>query len=364
VPESRLRRLLLLFATAVLSLGEARAGEIARPEVLDRPAIITARAATSVLVTLAVAGRRLVAAGEQGIVLLSDDNGLTWRQARRVPVSVTLTAVRFASPEVGWAVGHMGVILATRDAGETWTRQLDGIEAAALMLHQARQLQQDDGDAGTTAVRAAERLVADGPDKPFFDVLIDNAQRALVIGAFGLAFATENGGETWLSVKSEFDNPGELHLYRVMRRGERTYLAGEQGLFLRAEGDERRFTRLPTPYSGTFFGVLAPTDHIVLLYGLRGTILRSEDEGGHWFAIASGAKGSLTSGAQLNDGRLLLGSMSGQLVISRDFGRSFTPLGNPVPQPITDLVQAEDGAVVVVGPRGVLRIMPPAEGTP
>ncbi len=54
--------------------------------------------------------------GERGIVLLSDDAGVSWRQAK-VPVSVSLTAVQFVDAEQGWAVGHLGVVLHTQDGG-------------------------------------------------------------------------------------------------------------------------------------------------------------------------------------------------------------------------------------------------------
>jgi photosystem II stability/assembly factor-like uncharacterized protein len=62
------------------------------------------------LTGIARAGKRLVAVGERGIVVLSDDDGATWRQAS-VPVSVTLAAVQFPTPTQGWVVGHYGVVL-------------------------------------------------------------------------------------------------------------------------------------------------------------------------------------------------------------------------------------------------------------
>ncbi|WP_460940053.1 WD40/YVTN/BNR-like repeat-containing protein, partial [Pandoraea terrae] len=69
------------------------------------------------------AGSRIVAVGEHGVILLSDDDGRTWRQARQVPVSATLSAVTFTDPKHGWVVGQWGVILATGDGGETWEKQ-------------------------------------------------------------------------------------------------------------------------------------------------------------------------------------------------------------------------------------------------
>ena len=48
---------------------------------------------------------------------LSDDARRAAGARRRRPVSVTLTAVRFADATHGWAVGHGGVVLATADGG-------------------------------------------------------------------------------------------------------------------------------------------------------------------------------------------------------------------------------------------------------
>ena len=51
----------------------------------DGPARVRAGALRSTLLDVASAGQRLVAVGERGHVLLSDDQGKTWRQARTVP---------------------------------------------------------------------------------------------------------------------------------------------------------------------------------------------------------------------------------------------------------------------------------------
>ena len=55
-------------------------------------------------------GRRLVAVGERGLAIHSDDDGQSWAQAE-VPVGCTLTALRFADERRGWATGNLGVVL-------------------------------------------------------------------------------------------------------------------------------------------------------------------------------------------------------------------------------------------------------------
>ena len=100
----------------------------------NQPAEIAPLAATSLLLDLAQAGERIVAVGERGHVLLSDDKGATWRQAKSVPTRVMLTAVYFADAEYGWAVGHDETILNTTDGGETWTRSHFAPEAQQPLL--------------------------------------------------------------------------------------------------------------------------------------------------------------------------------------------------------------------------------------
>lgn len=82
---------------------------------------------------MARAGDRLVAVGERGVVLLSDDEGRHWRQAS-VPVSVTLTSLAFVDDKIGWAVGHGGVVLHSIDAGATWSKQIDGAGLAKIAV--------------------------------------------------------------------------------------------------------------------------------------------------------------------------------------------------------------------------------------
>lgn len=70
-----------------------------------------AHAAQAMLLGAAWAQKRVVAVGDHGIVLLSDDHGRSYRQARAVPVSSSLTGVSFADARHGWAVGHWGRLL-------------------------------------------------------------------------------------------------------------------------------------------------------------------------------------------------------------------------------------------------------------
>ena len=63
---------------------------------------------------VAFEGGTALAVGHQGSILLSADHGRNWRPVYR-EAGLYLRAISFASDKVGWAVGHEGRILHTRD---------------------------------------------------------------------------------------------------------------------------------------------------------------------------------------------------------------------------------------------------------
>jgi photosystem II stability/assembly factor-like uncharacterized protein len=326
------------------------------PPMLSQPAAQAAWASRALMLGVARAGSGLVAVGEHGFILLSRDNGRTWSQARAVPTSVTLTRVRFATPVEGWAVGHMGVVLHTGDGGVTWTRVTDGVAAARLALERAAAIAAAaPGDEAAAALRTgAEQLVQDGPDKPLLALLAGGPGQAVALGAFGTGVRVEGEPARPVSMIDRLGSAAGLHVYGIDERGGTVYAAGEQGLVLRARSGES-FAPLPTPYKGTYFGVLALSADEVLVYGLRGSLYRSADAGKTWERIDSGTQQSITSAIALADGGVLIGTQGGQLLVSHDRGRSFGGFAQ-TPQPVADLTQAADGGIVVAGPRGVLRV--------
>src|SRR3546814_9158629 len=89
----RLRtRLLMPLLLACMSLVCAPLASAEFTDPLDAPAITSALAEHGLINGLARAGKRLVAVGERGHILYSDDQANTWQQAS-VPVRSALTAV-------------------------------------------------------------------------------------------------------------------------------------------------------------------------------------------------------------------------------------------------------------------------------
>ncbi|PTT79332.1 glycosyl hydrolase, partial [Pelomonas sp. HMWF004] len=280
-----------------------------------------------------------------GLVLYSDDAGEHWQQAE-VPVQVSLTALAFSDARNGWAAGHFGCLLQTRDGGQRWSLALDGRRLAELELNAAGE---------DPALRqAAERRLAEGPDKPLLDLSAGPQGQAYAVGAYGLAL--ERRGEAWRSLHTRLPNPRRLHLYAVRHDGARLFMAGEQGLLLRSLDGGERFEALPSPYKGSFFGLLLTRSGTLLAYGLRGNIWRSADQGESWAAVPNPVPVSISAGLQRQDGALLLLAQNGDLLHSRDDGRSFQRQAALPPQPAAAVVDADARHVVLAGLRGLQRL--------
>ena len=322
-----MKRRSLLRSLGALSVAPLAVQAAPFRDVLDTPATPSALAARSVLTGLALAGRRIVAVGQRGNVLTSDDVGKTWQQAQ-VPVSSDLVAVHFPSPTQGWAVGHDGVVLASTDAGRSWVRQFDG-----------------------------RQLGPQGAENPLLDVYFRDALTGLAVGAFGTVLRTADGGKSWEATPNIVDNPKSLHLYALRRVAGDFYIAGEQGLLLKYDGT--RYAALTTPYPGTLFGVVG-NERAVVAHGLRGNIVRSTDAGTTWAPVSTGIGVGLTASTIDHKGRFVIVSQGGHVLVSGDDGASFAPLKSERAQPAAAVLSAGPGALVLAGPRGVQTLTPAA----
>ncbi|RJG04483.1 glycosyl hydrolase [Noviherbaspirillum sedimenti] len=324
-------------------------------DVLDTPAKESALAARSLLNGVVGAGKRVVAVGQRGHIVYSDDQGKSWRQAS-VPVSSDLLAVTFSSPQKGWAVGHDGVVLHTADGGANWVKQLDG-SSAAKVLESFYAKQAATGELGSSEQSAAlveevARLARQGAETPFLDVWFADDNTGFIVGAFNLIFRTGDGGKTWEPWFHRTENPTRMHLYAIRQVGGALYISGEQGLVLKLDEAGKRFAAMDTGYRGTYFGVNGNKDAVVV-FGLRGNAYRSIDGGRQWAKIETGLQDGITGATTCGANRLVLISQSGRMLASDDAGERFRPVKLAQPGPASAIACVSGDVVVIAGPRGV-----------
>ncbi|MDT4842982.1 Ycf48-like protein [compost metagenome] len=343
----------LLALGILLALWQGVAPAASYVDVLDLPAKPSALAQRSPLLDVTRTGERLVAVGQRGHILYSDDSGQSWQQAA-VPVSADLNAVHFPNAEQGWAVGNDGVILHSTDAGVTWSKQLDGRQIGELVLKHYSALATAEQSNERWAALAAEgqRLVEEGADKPLLDVWFANDQLGYVVGVFNLILRTTDGGQSWTPFQDRTDNPQGLHLNAIAAAGDALYIVGEQGLLLKFDDALQRFPAVPTPYQGSFFGLVGQAGE-VLAYGLRGHVFRSTDGGSSWSPLNTGLQVNITAATLDANGHYELFTQAGHRLVSQDDGTSLELVAQQNPSPVAGATQAANGALVLVGSRGV-----------
>jgi photosystem II stability/assembly factor-like uncharacterized protein len=323
-----------------------QAGAAPFSDVLDTPSMPSPLAAKTLLQSVAHAGPRLVAVGQRGHIVVSDDAGGTWKQSPS-PVSSDLTSVFFADARAGWAVGHDGVILHSGDGGGTWQVQLTGREACDTMVTALERA------AAAPALREeAARCRQQGPDKPFLDVWFSDARTGFAVGAYNLIFHTRDGGETWESWFDRSDNPRFLNLHAIRPAGGSLYIAGEAGLLMRLDGATQRFVPVPVPYKGSFFGV-ADAQGCVVAFGLRGNVWGSDD--GHaWSHVDAGLAAAVVAATRMPGGRLVLADAGGRVAVSSGVGCGFARVELRPSVPVAGIAAASASELVLAGPRGAV----------
>lgn len=347
-----MKKIISILATCILAILTIPAASALPseevPEVLTQPSIASKKALGAVMLAVANAGSRLVAVGERGTILLSDDSGNSWRQVA-TPVQVSLVAVQFVNANSGWAVGNLGVVLHTADGGETWSKQLDGIQAAEIVAQAANTPEEQ---------TIATRLVNDGPDKPFLNLFFEDELNGYIIGAYNLIFKTSDGGKSWQSWQKRLKNPKGLHLYALHPAGSALFMVGEQGMLFRSTDHGASFAQIASPYKGSFFGLVTSKGGQIVIFGLRGNAFWSGDMGHTWKKVDTRLEVTITDGIELSDGSLALVSQAGDVLISHNSGRDFQLQPGQESLPIAAIAQARDGSLVLAGLRGIKRIAP------
>ncbi|PLX89185.1 MAG: hypothetical protein C0619_11680 [Desulfuromonas sp.] len=164
----------------------------------------------SLLLDIAAAGQLVIAVGERGHILRSENSGQSWQQAE-VPTRTTLTGVFLLDKQLAWAVGHDQVILRSEDGGKTWRQVFSAPEE----------------------------------ESPLLDVWFADASHGYAVGAYGRFLETGDGGESWAS---RWISEDDFHLNKMFSVGPYLFIAAEAGQVYRSADGGANWDGLLTPY--------------------------------------------------------------------------------------------------------------------
>jgi photosystem II stability/assembly factor-like uncharacterized protein len=267
-------------------------------------------------------GNRLVAVGDHGYIVVSDDAGTSWKRAQ-APAVPLLTAIDFLDARRGLAVGHDSVILRTADAGESWTQAFS----------------------------------APAEQRPLLDVIYLTQDRAIAVGAYAAFYESNDGGKSWNARKI---TPDDKHFNAVVDLGGgRLVILGEAGTILVSDDNGVAWTAVPSPYKGSLFGGLVADDGALVAFGMRGRIYRSTDKGRTWKQVDNPSVATLMGGDKLPDGALVIAGAAGTALVSRDHGQSFQPVATGSTRAYAKAILGGPSAILLLGEAGVRAVTVP-----
>jgi photosystem II stability/assembly factor-like uncharacterized protein len=288
------------------------------------PASISPVASTSAILGVSRAGNRIVAVGDHGVILLSDD-GVTFRQAKQVPVSSGLTSVSFVDERNGWAAGHWGVVLHTADGGDTWTLQ----------------------------------RVDTSVDRPIFSIHFWNTNDGVAVGLWSLILRTKDAGKTWVPIKPVSPpelQKTEINLFSIFGTAPNDlFVAGERGYVLRSFDGGETWNYANVGVKASLWA--GAQNHLgdIFVGGLRGAFLHSTDKGRTWQSIDLKTKSSITDIKASGENVAAFG-LDGLTAFSKDGGVTFTTVIRANKRAITSALPHGSG-YLVFSDKGVVGVL-------
>lgn len=287
------------------------------------------------LYDLCLTGKRGVAVGYYGTILVSKDGGNKWEQAPSGTKEL-LTSLSFPDTNYGWVVGSNGTILTTSNGGLTWKPQNSGTSNYLLGVHFVNSqkgwavgefgtiLHTRDGGAHWQAQQSGETdLLLEG-------VRFLDEKRGFVVGEFGTILTTSDGGNRWTSIfqKEEeildIEAIGKMRptLYNLDFQDDKIGVAvGVGGYILRTQDGGKTWKNVSSPTANHLYRVKSINGDLYAV-GLRGTLLISADQGQNWKLLSLPPEVSLNwyYGIAGNSGEIFLAGENGK-VLKQHTGR-------------------------------------------
>jgi photosystem II stability/assembly factor-like uncharacterized protein len=287
-------------------------------------------------------GNRVVAVGDRGYIVFSDSNGESWERAETPASLPLLTGVYFPDAKTGWAVGHDSVILKSTDEGKSWNQ-----------VHSAPQEQ-----------------------RPLMDILFIDDKTGFAVGGYGQFLETTDGGATWKARKlvespkappppkkagkgaqdlgaDDGKTDDDKHLNAIVKLADgKLLVVGESGTIAKSTDNGKSWSKIASPYKGSYFGAVQAKDGSVVIYGMRGRIYRADANMSKFDQVENKSVATIMGSTVLPDGAIALTGLAGTLMISRDNGATFAKQDTGTTKAFSSVVLGAPNAAVLVGESG------------
>lgn len=236
-----------------------------------------------------------VAVGDGGLVLRTQDGGLSWGH-RTSGVSEALHSLWFATFDVGWSVGDGGTVIKTVDRGTAWTRQasgttrnLNGVYCTCVNNVWAV------GEGGTIRRTGTGGATWYGQDSGVSHTLnavqmASYTATGWIVGDAGTVLVTHDGGAAWTPRDSGVTT--DLNSLRFVG-SVYGWAAGDDGVVLHTSDGGETWIRQSSGTTATLHGIYFFDSAKGWAVGDGGTIITTIDGGSTWITRDSGTTSDL-----------------------------------------------------------------------
>lgn len=294
-------------------------------------------------------GGKLIAAGEQGRILIADSEKGPWTEAKVEPQrGSTLTQMAAVGGGTLIAVGHDGWVLRSQDGGKSWQESHFDAENSDPLL----------GVAGPYA----GQLFAFGAFGKFLISTDDGKnwrQQTLVESGAPAAPAApveevDPYADPFANASASSGGIGDGHLNAMTKAADGSLiLVGERGMIARSTDNGASWEAQKSGYTGSFYGVLPVPPNALLAYGMRGNVFRSEDNGKTWNKVETPLELSLYGAVTTLRRELMLVGENGVVLVSKDGGKSFKLGSVGEQQRLAAALALDGGELLTAGELGI-----------
>jgi len=317
----------------------------------------------SIILDIASRDETMVAVGERGHVFVYDAlnsvgegvskdsataaNSISlqgWQQVE-TPTQAHLTKAFFITSLLGWTVGHDVTILHTTNGGLNWHVQLSSAEI----------------------------------DMPLLDILFIDEKKGIAIGAYGMFYRTDDGGETWVSEYHQelLRDDDVSYLAELKLEDEALYLSerstllshfnrvialpynqllmvGELGLLAVSADFGRSWQKLDSIYDGSFFNALYIGESVWVM-GLRGHVFASELNLDRWRQVILPTNSTINAGMLSQDGTVRLVGNGGVIIDVNSKSDEVELVQLRQGEDLVSIAQDAQGHIWVAGTKGLFQ---------
>ena len=245
-------------------------------------------------------------ARESGVILTTDDGGVTWVGHYEMDyLEGTFTSVAFADADTLCCVGDSGTVVRSTDGGATWSgrkpcawRALNAVDGVGDFVLAAG------GDYGSEETQALVARSRDGGAgwtvrliKEVYEGLngvdVVSETTAYAVGDRGTVARTSTAGVRWRVRYGAGGTSADLMAVAFARRGG-GWAVGSRGVILHT-GDGRRWTKQTSATRRTLFDIAALSRRCAVAVGDDGVALRTTDGGARWRRVRTRTAATLAA---------------------------------------------------------------------